>query len=88
MWSAEVCSLSRGGVKTAIIIKKRFAVVGNWVRWFEVEVGKQGLGSQASRANGVWWRIGVAQVYSLVTSNWGNPVSYSRKRPENIKTQG
>lgn len=84
-----ISAVSGGGGRVKIVaIKKRLAVVRNWMRWFEVEVDKQGLGSQASRANGVWWRIGVAQVYSLVTSNWGNLVSYSRKRPENIRTQG
>lgn len=51
-------------------------------------MNKQGLGSQTSGANGVWWRTGVAQVYSLVAQDWGNPVSYSRRRLENIKTQG
>lgn len=87
MECSGMSAISGEGVKI-MTIKKRLAVVRNWMRWFEVEVDKQGLGSQASRANGVWWRTGVAQVYSLVTSNWGNLVPYSRKKPENIKTQG
>jgi len=74
-----VCPLSRGGGVKIMRIKKRLAVVGGWVRWFEVGGGQTRSWSQTSGTNGVWWRTGATQVYWLVISDWGNPVSSSRK---------